>query len=94
MNIIFLTMSNLRDLKTPGIYSDLMRKFRDEGHKVYIVSSAERRTGKNTQLLDVEGVHILKVRTLNVQKTNVVENVVENGQEVKDFAEFIWAIKK
>ena len=74
MNVIFLTLSDINDIKHRGIYADLMRKFRDEGHKVYIVSSAERRTGKNTQLLDVEGVHILKVRTLNVQKTNVVEN--------------------
>ena len=94
MNIVFLTMSNLWDLKTPGIYSDLMRKFRDEGHKVYIMSPRERRSGERTKMYGVDGVQILGVRTLNLQKTNVVENVVENGQEVKDFAEFIWAIKK
>ena len=73
MNLIFITLSNINEVSHPGIYGDLMRKFRDEGHEVYIVSSAERRTGVVTHLMDVDGVHILKVHTLNVQKTNVVE---------------------
>lgn len=50
-----------------------MRKFRDEGHGVYIVSPCERRTGQKTHLVEIDGVKILKVRTLNIQKTNVVE---------------------
>lgn len=50
-----------------------MRKFRDEGHDVYIVSPAERRTGVHTHVVEQHGVKILKVRTLNIQKTNVVE---------------------
>lgn len=73
MNLIFITLSNINDISQRGIYADLMRKFRDEGHGVYIVSSAERRSGIKTGLHDVDGVKILKVRTLNVQKTNVVE---------------------
>ena len=73
MNLIYITLSNINDISQRGIYADLMRKFRDEGHGVYIVSSAERRSGIKTGLHDVDGVKILKVRTLNVQKTNVVE---------------------
>ena len=73
MNIVFITLSNINSISYPGIYADLMRKFRNEGHSVYIVSSAERKTGVSTQLIDVDGVHILKVRTLNIQKTNVIE---------------------
>ena len=38
MNIIFLTLVRIADIEDSGIYHDLMRKFRDEGHKVYIVS--------------------------------------------------------
>lgn len=56
-----------------GIYTDLMRKFRDEGHKVYIVSPTERRDGCKTSVIEDKGVKILSVRTLNVQKTNVIE---------------------
>ena len=34
MNIIFITLSNINDVQHRGIYADLMRKFRDEGHQV------------------------------------------------------------
>lgn len=73
MNIIFLTVSRIRDIKIRGIYTDLMRKFRNEGHQVYIVSPVERQFGLPTALKKEDGVHILNVKTLNVQKTNVVE---------------------
>jgi hypothetical protein len=66
-------MSNLTEVDTHGIYVDLMRKFRDEGHNVYIVTPCERRLGLETSLTMSKGVHILNVRTLNVQKTNIVE---------------------
>ena len=42
MNIIFLTMSNIQGLGSHGIYSDLIRRFRDEGHQVTIVTPRER----------------------------------------------------
>lgn len=73
MNVIFLTLVRITDIKERHIYADLMRKFRDEGHNVYIVTPYERRMGKPTSLVESEGVHILNVRTLNIQKTNVVE---------------------
>ena len=73
MNIIFLTLVRITDIEERGIYQDLMRKFRDEGHNVYIVTPYERRMGKPTELVETEGVHILNVKTLNIQKTNVVE---------------------
>ena len=69
MNIIFLTLVRISDVEERGIYQDLMRKFRDEGHQVYIVSSVERRLGRETSLVDCHGVKILYVKTLNVQKT-------------------------
>ena len=38
MNILFLTMvSGLKNIETSGIYTDLMRKFRDKGNEVYII---------------------------------------------------------
>lgn len=76
MNVIFITLSNIYDINHPGIYADLMRKFRDEGNNVYIVSPTERRTGHKTKLLEVDGVKILKVWTLNIQKTNFIEKGV------------------
>lgn len=84
-------MSNLTEVDSHGIYSDLMRKFRDEGHDVYIVSPRERRTGESTRLYEANGVHILGVRTLNLQKTNVIEKGI--GQVLVE-TQFKQAIKR
>ena len=76
MNVIFLTLARISEINERGIYHDLMRRFRDEGHSVYIVCPVERRLGMASSLVDNNGVKILSVRTLNIQKTNVVEKGV------------------
>ena len=91
MNIIFLTMSNMQDVERHGIYADLMRKFRNEGHRVTIVTPRERRLGERTSLKEVDGVQVLGVRTLNLQKTNVIEKGL--GQVLVE-RQFKKAIKK
>lgn len=73
MNLLFLTVASITDIDSRGIYTDLMRKFRDEGHRVYIVTPLERRLNRKTALMSQKGVNILGVRTLNMQKTNVLE---------------------
>jgi len=91
MNIIFLTMSTLTEVDTHGIYSDLMRKFRSEGHHVTIVSPRERRIEKPTEIVDKDGVKYINVRTLNLTKTNVVEKGI--GQILVE-GQFKRAIRK
>ena len=76
MNILFLTLSRIYDLNERGIYADLMRKFVHDGHNVYIVIPFERRIQRATSLFESAGAHILGVRTLNIQKTNVIEKGV------------------
>ena len=74
MNILYLSMSSgLQNIETSGIYTDLMRKFRDEGHEVYIIYPRERRLGLPTELKVENHVHALGVKTLNLTKTNVIE---------------------
>lgn len=73
MNILFLTLFKIEKLEERGIYTDLLRKFRDEGHQVFVVSPSERREKKATHLLKEEGTRVLRVRTFNLQKTNVIE---------------------
>jgi Glycosyl transferases group 1. len=73
MNVLFLTLGRITEISSRGIYNDLMRKFRDEGHEVYIVTPYERQFKMSTSLKDADGVKILGVKTLNIQKTNVVE---------------------
>lgn len=91
MNILFLTISKMHSVGNKGIYTDLMRKFRNEGHQVYIVSPTERRDGRKTSVIDEKGVRILSVRTLNVTKTNVIEKGI--GQVSIEFL-YKRAIKK
>ncbi len=91
MNVIFLTLVRISDIEGRGIYQDLMRKFRDEGHQVYVVTAAERRLEQETSLLESHGVKILNVKTLNVQKTNVVEKGIGTLLIEKQFKS---AIKK
>ena len=74
MNILFLTMSaGVQNIEVNGIYTDLMRKFRNEGHEVYIIYPRERKLGLPTELKIENHVHSLAVKTLNVTKTNVIE---------------------
>ena len=73
MNVIFLTVSRVYHIEARGIYTDLLRKFRDEGHNVYVVYPRERRFQLPTMLEEQDGIHLLGVRTLNIQKTNVIE---------------------
>lgn len=73
MNVIFLTLSNITSIEERGIYADLLRKFRNEGHNVYIVKPFERRIGRRTELKEDKGAHILGVKVLNIQKTNIIE---------------------
>ena len=73
MNILFLSLSRFDDVNVRGIYSDLMREFINRGNDVYIASPTERRFGKSTHLIESNHCHILKIRTLNIQKTNIIE---------------------
>lgn len=91
MNILFLTLFKIEKLEERSIYTDLLRKFRDEGHQVFVVSPSERREKKPTHLLKEEGVAVLRVRTFNLQKTNVIEKGI--GTLAIEY-QYLQAIKK
>ncbi|MBR1578196.1 MAG: glycosyltransferase family 4 protein [Bacteroidales bacterium] len=91
MNVLFLTMSHFSDPNVRGIYTDLMRCFRDKGHTVYVVNPRERGSAEASGLSEIDGVKILGVRTLKLQKTNVIEKGV--GQVLVE-SQFKAAIRK
>ena len=76
MNILFLTIADIKEIETSSLYKDLLRKFVREDHNMYVVSPAERRTHEKTHVLESMGAKILKVRTLNITRTNVLEKGV------------------
>lgn len=91
MNVLFLTMAKITDITESGIYTDLMRKFQNEGHHVYIIYPQERKTKRPTQLTVQDDIEILGVRTLNVTKTNIIEKGI--GQVLLEH-QFTSAINK
>lgn len=82
MNVLFLSLSKIRDIDSHGIYPDLMREFAKNGHEVYIVSPAEKREGEVTLLIESDiqdwhqKVHILRLKTGNITSTC---NLIEKG---------------
>ena len=73
MKVLFLTLARITNIKVREIYTDLMRKFRDEGHELFIVTPTERRFREKTKLNIIDHVNILQVKTLNIQKANIIE---------------------
>ncbi|WP_316838239.1 glycosyltransferase family 4 protein [Pedobacter nutrimenti] len=73
MNILFLTILGINDVAERGLYTDLMRQFSKEGHSVYIACPLERRFKRNTCISTENGIQILRIKTLNFQKANIIE---------------------
>lgn len=91
MKVLFLTMVKINSFKERGIYTDLLRKFYEEGHEVFAVCPIERREKKKTSIkIENEGT-ILNVQTFNLQKTNSIEKGF--GTLAIEY-QFLSAIKK
>lgn len=73
MNILFLSIGEFDSIYQREIYPDLLREFVKHGHEVYVVSSSEKRRGKQTELVDEGHAHLLKVQIGNITKTNLFE---------------------
>ncbi len=73
MNILFLTIGRINNIETRSLYPDLLRQFRDAGHKVYIVYPAERRENQDTAVFSDNGAERLCVKIGNITKCNMIE---------------------
>lgn len=73
LNLLFLSLGRIENIKEQGIYTDLLRKFRDEGHTVYVLSPRERRYNLPTTYMIDDGIHSIKVKVGNIIKTNLIE---------------------
>lgn len=73
MNVLFLTLLDFSTIEEKGIYTDLIREFVKNGHKMFIISPTEKRNSKPTKLFDNNNIQILKLQIGNMQKTNLIE---------------------
>ncbi len=91
MNVLFLSLTSYDTLEKHNIYTDLLREFKNNGHKVYAVCPVQRRTNKPTALIEEGNASILQVRTGNITRANLIEKGISTmliGHQ------FINAIKK
>ncbi len=73
MDLLFVTLSSMRNISAGGIYADLMREFRDRGDNVHVVCPRERRHGLATECSVEDGIQFLRVKTGNITKCSVIE---------------------
>ena len=76
MNIVFITLAGIADIEQRGIYPDLIKYFVDQGHHISVVSPIERKEKKESFVSNLAGHNIIRVKTLNIQKTSFFEKVV------------------
>lgn len=91
MKILFISISSLNSIEDNGIYTDLIRQFRDIGHQVYIVSPREKRLNEPTQYVIEGGLHFLKVKIGNITQNSLIEKGVST---LMIEGQFLRAIKK
>lgn len=90
MKILFLSISSLNNIEAKGIYTDLIRQFRDNDHQVFVVSPTEKRLNRPTQYKVVSGVHLLKVKIGNITQNNLIEKGIST---LRIEGQFLKAIK-
>lgn len=73
MNILFLSLAGVCSVKNRGIYTDLLREFIRNGHRIYIFSPIEQIGKKEDPVIQETGAQIIKIKTGHIQKTNIIE---------------------
>lgn len=75
MNVLFLSLSPIRDLDQRGIYPDLLRQFVRQGHYVRVVSAIPGEPDRDVRR---EGYAILQANTPRMQKTNFIRKGINS----------------
>ena len=73
MNILFLSLIDIPSIQARDIYSDILRELADRGHQIYCISPIERRRKEPSKIVYHANTTILRIKTGNIQKTNIIE---------------------
>ncbi len=73
MNILFLTLLEFESIKERNLYTDLLREFEKNGHRIFVVSPIERKHKLKTHIVNDANATILRLKIGNIQKTNLIE---------------------
>lgn len=90
MKILFLTL--VYSKKGNSIYKDLIDELAKQGNEISVIAALERREKKKSYLeVESEKIKVLRVKTFNIQKTNLIEKGIGTLTIEK---RFIKAIEK
>ena len=81
----------MEDINLKGIYTDLVRELVARGIKMHVVFPRERRAGLPTELIAENNLKLLKVKTGNITKTNIIEKGITT---LTIEQQFLKAVKK
>ena len=90
-NILFLTLLRINSVNDRNIYSDLLRDLQNKGNNIFIISPLERRLKLKTKFSITGRVQILNIKTLNIQKTNLLEKGLAT---LSIEYQYLFAVKK
>ena len=91
MNILFITISTLPHMSQHSISLDLLREMKKNGHKIYVVCANERKNNTPTTISNEDDCVVLRVKTGNNKKANLIEKGITTIMLPRLF---ISAIKK
>lgn len=69
MNVLFISLLDFETINKPSIYTDLLREFVNNKHKVYAISPFSSVNSRKTYLISDENISILKLKVGSIQKT-------------------------
>lgn len=76
MNVLFLSLADFNSLDQPGIYTDLLREFVRQGHKVIAISPIQKRNNRTVDNLSEDNCRIIKPLIGNITDTPFFEKAV------------------
>lgn len=91
MNILFLTMNTFKSIDMHNIYTDLMQEFIRHGHRPYIVTPRQKKSGEQTELVEFDDYSLLKVQIGNTSGVGLIEKGIST---VTLSGKFYRAVKK
>ncbi|MDG1709827.1 MAG: glycosyltransferase family 4 protein [Schleiferiaceae bacterium] len=83
--ILFITIVRIDSIEESGHTSDLISKLSSEGYDITVICPIERRFGLRSRIINSNGVKIIQVKSLNIQKANILEKMISTF-----FIEFLF----